>query len=801
MMIFKKITVAVLSLCIIFSAMPIAVNAVENTETKYIALTFDDGPNTTTTSDILNILAEYDAKASFFLIGNNINDESAKSVKRAYDMGCEIDNHSKSHPNMGSMSAEEIQAEVSFVDEKVYEITGEYPKFFRPPFIDTSQTMYENIDVPFICGIDCQDYVENVTAQERADYILNGARDGVIVLLHDAAGNSQTVDALHIAIPKLIEQGYEFVTLTELFELQGEIPRKNMMYTYVSKYPCGGYFKYQNIFSGTAEGEPSWGGWSNTAILDRKLLESLGDSYAIEVEYSCEYEPVIALQKWSGTAIWQPVKPSYYNGDKACFMASDVLKVLNELGVSYSDLDRMTVTPYGGNMTVTNVDILVKNGVSETVKGDINADGKFNVADVVMLQKWLLAVPDTKLEDWQAGDLCMDNRIDVFDLCMMKRLLLSQEMQINPLVGLSYDEAVKKGYISKSEYNYQITGGLKSTIESKIGRPLDYSVDRFYLVNNEKIGLNSNTKYLYNAETKDIYAVTEETPMNCSTWYWKGTKAAEYGLDDDMEKQNEFLDAMEFYGINEIYYSIGANKLVTNRDVVARFVKNAYARDMRVYLVTGNKTWLYEDSYETAIYNIFDKVAEYNGLVDFDARIAGISYDAEVWTNSEYNWKNNAETRKQQVKFIETAQAYANSKNLSVSHCLPFWIVRYDYTDDEGVMQNVYDSITQTANETILMIYRDTPEAIEKLAVQVQTNAENSILYYNEKNDCNLEIGVQADENSEGDYVTFYEEEKENPGYILGAISTIKDDLSAYENRITFAIHQAIALYEYYLTK
>ena len=59
-----------------------------------------------------------------------------------------------------------------------------------------------------------------------------------------------------------------------------------------------------------------------------------------------------------------------------------------------------------------------------SIKGDVNADGVFDVADVVLLQKWLLAVPDTHLENWQAADLCKDNRLDVFDLCLMKRELI-----------------------------------------------------------------------------------------------------------------------------------------------------------------------------------------------------------------------------------------------------------------------------------------------------------------------------------------------------------------------------------------
>lgn len=62
----------------------------------------------------------------------------------------------------------------------------------------------------------------------------------------------------------------------------------------------------------------------------------------------------------------------------------------------------------------------------DRIRGDVNADGKFNVADVVTLQKWLICVPDVTLADWKAGDLCEDNRLDVFDLCLMKRELLKK---------------------------------------------------------------------------------------------------------------------------------------------------------------------------------------------------------------------------------------------------------------------------------------------------------------------------------------------------------------------------------------
>ncbi len=61
---------------------------------------------------------------------------------------------------------------------------------------------------------------------------------------------------------------------------------------------------------------------------------------------------------------------------------------------------------------------------SDRLMGDVNMDGNFDIADVVLLQKWLLAVPDTKLTDWKAADLCEDNRLDVFDLCLMRRKLI-----------------------------------------------------------------------------------------------------------------------------------------------------------------------------------------------------------------------------------------------------------------------------------------------------------------------------------------------------------------------------------------
>jgi len=202
---------------------------------KVIALTFDDGPNSETTMEVLDILEKHQVVASFFLIGNNINDESAKSVKRAYDLGCEINNHSKSHGYMDKMTAEEIKEEYDFVDQKVVEITGEHTKFFRPPYIAVSEEMWENIDVPFISGIGCNDWDDKVTAEMRVTVINRNVKDGCIILMHDAQGNHKTVEAIDQLIPMLKEQGYRFTTVSGLFEAKGIDPTTKMIYTNVTQ--------------------------------------------------------------------------------------------------------------------------------------------------------------------------------------------------------------------------------------------------------------------------------------------------------------------------------------------------------------------------------------------------------------------------------------------------------------------------------------------------------------------------------------------------------------------------------------
>ncbi|MBR1593121.1 MAG: polysaccharide deacetylase family protein [Ruminococcus sp.] len=411
---------AAVSAALMLSCIPtFSVNCAEQ-ETKLIALAFDDGPNTTTTNEILDILEENNAKASFFVIGVNINDESAVSIKRAYDMGMEIDNHSKTHTSMMNMSPEEIRAEIDYVDEKVEEITGEKTKFFRPPFIGVSQVMYDTIEQPFIYGADTQDYMTQVDTAQRVENIMKYAKDGTIYLMHDAAGNEQTVEALKTALPMLAEQGYEFVTISELFERQGETPKKNILYSSVAKYPCRGYSLHEELSTESTD----------KITLDMNTLKNLGDSFAIEMNYtsSSGNPPVIALQRWtSEPSLWYAVQPCYSNGDKAVFLASDIISAFEELDIDYGDIDGMSVSAYGGEVELSDVKLLVNSGGEQSLKGDVNSNGVFDIADILLFQKWLLSVPGTKLDDPKAADFCNDNSLDVFDFCLMKQAYIGQK--------------------------------------------------------------------------------------------------------------------------------------------------------------------------------------------------------------------------------------------------------------------------------------------------------------------------------------------------------------------------------------
>ncbi len=200
-------------------------NAVEE---KIVALTFDDGPSATTTDQVLDRLQKYDVTASFFVIGKHVNDSTIHAMKRAHDMGCEINSHSFSHVDMRNSTPDSLRKEMSKTDTIIRSVTGRNARFFRPVYLYTDSLMFENIDKTFIAGLFSDTWG---TAEERASQILAKIKPGCVFLLHDWEGNTPSVEALDIIIPKLLEDGYKFVTVSELFDKRGVKPVKGKVYT------------------------------------------------------------------------------------------------------------------------------------------------------------------------------------------------------------------------------------------------------------------------------------------------------------------------------------------------------------------------------------------------------------------------------------------------------------------------------------------------------------------------------------------------------------------------------------------
>ena len=196
-----------------------------SSQTKLVALTFDDGPSSTT-SEVLDVLEQYDVVATFFLIGEQINSDTLPIMQRQLSMGCELANHSYNHVDMSSLSAADVQNQINWTSSAIKNAVNYDVKFFRPPYLATSNSMYENIDLAFIQGISCNDWESSVSASVRASTSINNVQYGSIILLHDFQGNTNTVQALPTIIQELKNQGYPFVTVRQLFEYKGIDPNQ-----------------------------------------------------------------------------------------------------------------------------------------------------------------------------------------------------------------------------------------------------------------------------------------------------------------------------------------------------------------------------------------------------------------------------------------------------------------------------------------------------------------------------------------------------------------------------------------------
>ena len=195
------------------------------TTEKIVAITFDDGPNPKYTAQVLDLLAKYEAKATFFIIGENA-EKNPELVLRQYEEGHELANHTYTHP--WTPSVKRLEKELKQTNEIIFSITGFRPTLFRPV---GGQYTDEMINTAIKNGFkvvmwswhqDTEDW-SNPGVQKIVDTVLNGMKPGNVILFHDSGGDRrQTLQALDKILPELKKQGYQFLTISELLEYKNE---------------------------------------------------------------------------------------------------------------------------------------------------------------------------------------------------------------------------------------------------------------------------------------------------------------------------------------------------------------------------------------------------------------------------------------------------------------------------------------------------------------------------------------------------------------------------------------------------
>lgn len=183
-----------------------------NPNKKMVALTFDDGPSKYTMT-LLNALKKYNAKATFFMVGQNVSRYSS-TVKKMYNIGCELGNHTYDHPKLTSISTSQIKSQISRTNSAIKSASGHSATVMRPPYGSYDSRVLSSVGMPALFwSIDTRDW-ETLSVSSTVSHVKKNVRDGSIILMHDIYSSS--VQAAVQLIPWLQKQGYQLVTVSEM---------------------------------------------------------------------------------------------------------------------------------------------------------------------------------------------------------------------------------------------------------------------------------------------------------------------------------------------------------------------------------------------------------------------------------------------------------------------------------------------------------------------------------------------------------------------------------------------------------
>lgn len=225
-----------------------------------LALTFDDGPSEYT-DELLDCLEENNAKATFFMLGQNV-ELYPDTVKRMQEMGCDIGSHSWDHLDLMTLDENGIAEEFSKTDEALIKACGQPASVARAPYGSADQHVYDIVQKPFFMwSLDTLDW-QLLDAQADYDAVMNGdLTDGSIILMHDI--HEPSVQAALKLIPDLVAKGYKLVTVSEMAEAKGvELQNARYIDFWQSSFDNGsvpGYKGGNDSLTGGSEGDVSDG--------------------------------------------------------------------------------------------------------------------------------------------------------------------------------------------------------------------------------------------------------------------------------------------------------------------------------------------------------------------------------------------------------------------------------------------------------------------------------------------------------------------------------------------------------------
>lgn len=202
-------------------------------EKPMIAFTFDDGPmgaaDTATSIRIQNALSAAGQHATFFYWGSRINSATEKEIVRAYELGFEIGNHTYSHANLTELTEDKMLSEINKCADKLSALTGLEHFLVRPPYLATNYNVKSTVTEPMInCSIDSKDWA-GATTEEIINTITTQKKDGAIVLMHE--NYTSTATAVETLVPQLVAEGWQIVSVSELFKAKGMELKDGQVYT------------------------------------------------------------------------------------------------------------------------------------------------------------------------------------------------------------------------------------------------------------------------------------------------------------------------------------------------------------------------------------------------------------------------------------------------------------------------------------------------------------------------------------------------------------------------------------------